>query len=199
MPVLRSFGCLGVTRVFFIKVFVINSLINPLLIYLPKSDPKSGIIQTLCHSASNKGPWVKGRAIATAIEGSSIATVVCSPSNGYASNCVDFVYLYYQGLDLHLREQIWTADAGRWVSSESVLEVNVSCTGAQCKTLIGCFDAGAQPQFTPISAIAKDGEVYVSWKDAKNQLVTISRSKPLGCGASDSAVQNGNEQLDGRD
>jgi len=142
-------------------------------------DPKSGVIQTLCHSASNKGPWVKGRTIATAVEGSSIAAVVCSPSNGYASNRVDFVYLYYQGLDLHLREQIWTADAGRWVSS--------------------CFDAGAQPKFTPISVIAKDGEVYVSWKDAKNQVVTISRSKPLGCGASDSAMENGNEQLDGRD
>ena len=62
-----------------------------------------------------QSPWVKGRIIAQAANGSSIAAVVCPFPNG------DAVYVYYQDLDLHLREKIWSPDEQAWVTGEHVL------------------------------------------------------------------------------
>jgi len=80
--------------------------------------PESGFIQALLLNPENDS-WIKGRIIARAVKGSSIASVVCSYPNG------DAVYVYYQDLDLHVREKIWSPDEQAWVTSEHVLTPEV--------------------------------------------------------------------------
>jgi len=103
--------------VFTIKASVYKSLDNITLTSFLNLVPESGFIQALCLNAENN-LWVKGRIIAQAINGSSIAAVVCSFPNG------DAVYVYYQDLDLHLREKIWSPDELAWVTGEHVLPFN---------------------------------------------------------------------------
>ena len=93
---------------------MIRSLINTLLTYYLKVVPESGFIQALCHHVSKNGPWVKGRIIAKAIHGSSIAAITYLHSNG------EVVHVYYQDPDLHLREMVWSPTMLQWVSGEHV-------------------------------------------------------------------------------
>lgn len=76
--------------------------------------PESGFIQALWLNPENDS-WIKGRIIARAVKGSSIAAVVRSYSNG------DAIYIYYQDLDLRIREKIWSPDEQAWVTGEHVL------------------------------------------------------------------------------
>ena len=110
------------TYVFTIKACVLCSSIEMILNYDSKVDPKSGFIQTLCRIP--QGSWTQGRKVVQAVDGSSIAAVV-SRSNGI----MVAVYIYYQDLNLHLKEQVWSPDAGRWVSSEHLLIINVLSRG----------------------------------------------------------------------
>ena len=110
------------TYVFTIKACVLCSSIEMMLNYDSKVDPKSGFIQTLCRIP--QGSWTQGRKVVQAVDGSSIAAVV-SRSNGI----MVAVYIYYQDLNLHLKEQVWSPDAGRWVSSEHLLIINVLSRG----------------------------------------------------------------------
>jgi len=134
--------------------------------------PESGIIQGLCTRASMNSAWVKGRIIAKAVNGSSIAATIYSHSNQQGA-CV-----YYQDLDLHLREKVWSPGASEWAS--------------------GSFDAGAQPHGTPISATTTDDDthIHVSWTDAKGRIIRRKQPKSLGCGAN--AKDYRSEHLDGR-
>ncbi|KIM47202.1 hypothetical protein M413DRAFT_23445 [Hebeloma cylindrosporum] len=134
---------------------------------------KSGFIQTLSHSP--QGRWVQGRKIAKAINGSDIAAVV-SHSNGV----MVAVYLYYQDENLHLRELVWSPDAGRWVKSR--------------------FDAGVQRRGTAIYVTSEDGEIYVEWVDETNRRVGAKRSTLLlEAGVAVKKAGKKPEQLDGRD
>jgi len=63
--------------------------------------------------------------------------------------------------------------------------------------LTGSFDAGAQPQGTPIYAFTRDSEIHVAWRDAKGRRVGADRSNLLRVGARKPG--NGCEQLDGHD
>jgi len=91
-----------------------HSYIKILLNYESNVDPKSGFIQTLCRTP--QGHWTRGRKIVQAVNGSSIAAIVRD-----SNTIMDAVYVYYQGLDLHVRERVWSPDAGRWVSSKHFL------------------------------------------------------------------------------
>jgi len=144
----------------------IETLGNEIRVYY--QDPESGFIRALIHHATKNLPWFKGSFIAKAIKGSRIAAVLNLRFNGEA------VHVYYQDTNLHIREQIWSPDVGRWVS--------------------GSFDAGAQPHGTQISATTSDDDpdIHVSWKDAEGRIVTRKRSKNVGFGPRV-------EQLDGRD
>ena len=93
-----------------------------MLNYDSKVDPKSGFIQTLCCTPQES--WTQGRKIIQAINGLSIATVV-----SHSNRMIVAVYIYYQDLNLHLREQVWSPDAGWWVSSECLLIINVLSHG----------------------------------------------------------------------
>lgn len=166
------------------------SSIEMMLNYDLKVDPKSGFIQTLCRIP--QGSWTQGRKIVQAVDGSSIAAVV-SRSNGI----MVAVYIYYQDLNLHLKEQVWSPDAGRWVSSEHLLIINVLSRGDSWIKLTGSFDAGVQPQGTPIYAFIRDGEIRVAWRDAKGQPVSANRSIFLRVGSR--KPRKGPELLDGRD
>jgi len=131
--------------------------------------PESGFIQVLCYTANS---WVKGRTLAKATKGSSIAVTVYLHPKGEA------VHVYYQDLALHLREQVWSPIVCAWVA--------------------GTFDAGVQPHGTQISATTSDDDTHIrlSWKGINGQIVSSKRSKLLGWGSS--ARDYGREQFDGR-
>ena len=84
------------------------------------------------------------------------------------------------------------------MSSEHLLIINAMLSpGDSLKELTGSFDAGVQPQGTPIYAITRDGEICVAWRDAKGRPVSANRSNFLGVGSK--KPRKGPEQLDGRD
>jgi len=93
-----------------------------MLNYTLKVDTKSGFIQALFRLP--QGSWIQGSKIVQAVVGSSIAAIV-SRSNGI----LVAVYIYYQDLDLHLRERVWSPDAPRWVPSEYLLTIDVLLCG----------------------------------------------------------------------
>jgi hypothetical protein len=164
------------------------------LIYDLNVVPGSGFIQALSHNAPIDGSWVdKGLIITTAVRGSSLAATACSHSNRNAA------HVYYQDLDLHIREQIWSPTARRWVSGEHIpIHSMPFLYGVIYTTLTGIFDGGAQPHGTPISVTTTDDDtdIHVSWKDEKGRIVSNKQSKSLGCGTSAEDYRGGH--LDGR-
>jgi hypothetical protein len=84
-------------------------------------DPGSGFIREVTQLGPLQEWKINNDAIARAVNGSSIAVVRCSDSNGIMHNRV-----YYQRPDLHLGESYLEASTVKWVSGEPVLELLVS-------------------------------------------------------------------------
>ncbi|KIM36574.1 hypothetical protein M413DRAFT_289231 [Hebeloma cylindrosporum] len=99
-----------------------------------------------------------GSPIAKAVTGSSIAIVLYFDAMGRATP-----RLYYQDLDLHLRERYYDSSLSTWV--------------------IGDFNPGVQPRGTPISAEVIQGgdvDINVIWRDSRGRAMASSWSKSLG-------------------
>ena len=84
-------------------------------------DPGSGFIREVNQLGPSQEWKIRSGAIARAVNGSSIAVVRCSDSNGIMHNRV-----YYQRPDLHLRESYLERSTVKWVSGEPDLELLVS-------------------------------------------------------------------------
>ena len=104
-----------------IKASVVILFVKDLSINNFRIDPDSGFIREVTQLGPSQEWKISTGAIARAVNGSSIAVVRCSDSNGIMHSRV-----YYQCPDLHLRESYLETSTVKWVSGEPDLELLVS-------------------------------------------------------------------------